>query len=316
VSAGGARRGRRDNGLDAADFAVAGDVDPRVGEHLLDVLAAGGIAAYLQPSADLNPITRTTTFPARPTDRLYVDRTHLAVARDYLTRLAEEPDTAGRPGTPASRPGGAPGAPSGNPPDVDAAWARIVAGFHLDADPTAPPWPSAENLDPTRENPDPTRERPDPTREPGPPAGAGAPPGVRADGPPEARAETDPGSGTARRLPSAADISGISVGRRPDEPSLLDGLDTFGAGLPDDASDERYTPPPPPPLPRISKYAVVGVLGIVAGFALFLFPTLLPLDHDVTTLIGFTAIVAGFVTLVCRLRSGDEDDDFDDGAVV
>ena len=51
VSAGGARRGRRDNGLDAADYAVAGDVDPRVGEHLLDVLAAGGIAAYLQPSA-------------------------------------------------------------------------------------------------------------------------------------------------------------------------------------------------------------------------------------------------------------------------
>ena len=67
MSTGGARRGRRDNGLDAADYAVAGDVDPRVGEHLLDVLAAGGIAAYLQPSADLNPILRTTTYPARPT---------------------------------------------------------------------------------------------------------------------------------------------------------------------------------------------------------------------------------------------------------
>ena len=39
--------------------------------HLLDVLAAGGIAAYLQPSSDLNPVTRTTTVPARPTDRLY-----------------------------------------------------------------------------------------------------------------------------------------------------------------------------------------------------------------------------------------------------
>ena len=75
MPAGGARRGRRDNGLDAADYAAAGDVDPRVGEHLLDVLAAGGIAAYLQPSADLNPIMRTTTLPARPTDRLYVDRT-------------------------------------------------------------------------------------------------------------------------------------------------------------------------------------------------------------------------------------------------
>ena len=55
MSAGGARRGRRDNGLDASEYAVVGDVDPRVGEHLLDVLAAGGIAAYLQPSADLQP---------------------------------------------------------------------------------------------------------------------------------------------------------------------------------------------------------------------------------------------------------------------
>jgi len=35
------------------------------------------------------------------------------------------------------------------------------------------------------------------------------------------------------------------------------------------------------------------------------------------TLIGFAAIVSGAVMLVWRLRSGDDDDDeFDDGAVV
>ena len=39
MSTGDARRGRRDNGLVAAEYAAAGDVDPRVGEHLLDVLA-------------------------------------------------------------------------------------------------------------------------------------------------------------------------------------------------------------------------------------------------------------------------------------
>ena len=103
MSGGGPRRGRRDNGLDAAEYAIAGDVDPRVGEHLLDVLAAGGIAAYLQPSADLNPVTRTTTVPARPVDRLYVDRSHLTTARDYLTQLADEgggdPPRAGHPVT-------------------------------------------------------------------------------------------------------------------------------------------------------------------------------------------------------------------------
>ncbi|NBE83807.1 DUF308 domain-containing protein [Micromonospora rubida] len=268
MSAGGARRGRRDNGLDASEYAVAGDVDPRVGEHLLDVLAAGGIAAYLQPSADLNPVTRTTTVPSRPVDRLYVDRSHLTTARDYLTQLADE----------------APAEPARNEPDVDAEWARIVAGFHTAPAAGAHPWPAAEDVD----------------DEPGEPAAGGA-----------GRVGVDEG-GTAtdvRRLPWAADVSGVSLGQgRQDEPSLLDGLDTFGADLPDDAED-RYTPPPPPPLPRISKYAVAGVLAIIVGFVLFLKPTLLPVDSSVVTLFGFTGILAGFVTLVWRLRPGDSDDD-------
>ncbi len=115
VSAGGARRGRRDNGLDAADFAVAGDVDPRVGEHILDVLGAGGIAAYLQPSSDLNPVTRTTTVPPRPVDRLYVDSAHLETARGYLAKLGSEDEPPPR--------------TNGHDPDVEAAWAKIVAGW-------------------------------------------------------------------------------------------------------------------------------------------------------------------------------------------
>ncbi|BCJ61109.1 hypothetical protein Jiend_45310 [Micromonospora endophytica] len=122
-----------------------------------------------------------------------------------------------------------------------------------------------------------------------------------------------------RRLPWAADVSGVSVGRGPrdaDE-SLLEGLDTFGADLPDDPdAEERYVPPPPPPLPRVSKYAVAGVLAIVVGFLLFVFPGLLPADRGIVTLLGFTGILAGFVTLVWRLRPGDEERDPDDGAVV
>ncbi|MFI7605073.1 DUF308 domain-containing protein [Micromonospora sp. NPDC049366] len=280
MSAGGARRGRRDNGLDASEYAVAGDVDPRVGEHLLDVLAAGGIAAYLQPSADLNPVTRTTTVPARPVDRLYVDRSHLTTARDYLTQLADE--------------GGVEQARA-DEPDIEAEWARIVAGFHTTPAVGDNPWPAAEDVD-------------------DPPAPAGGT---------TTRTATDDAAPTAtdvRRLPYAADLSGVSVGRTDrsqDEPSLLDGLDTFGADLPDD-EDERYVPPPPPPLPRISKYAVVGVLGMVVGFVLFLFPSLLPVDRPVVTLLGFTGILAGFVTLIWRLRPGGDDDDRDpdDGAVV
>jgi hypothetical protein len=322
VAAGGARRGRRDNGLDAAEYAVVADVDPRVGEHLLDVLAAGGIAAYLQPASDLNPVTRTTTVPARPTDRLYVDRQHLQTARDYLARLTGDEDA-----TPAPRPPSAPAA-AGAPttPDIEAEWARLVAGFHEEVDPAARTWPAAEQIDlPAR---DPTHGPTgattsatggDPTADPagtatadpsGPgvidPTGAGA---VNPTGPTAGR----PRSPEALRRPVAPRDPD------PDEPSLLDGLDTFGVDLPDEADDEEgYTPPPPPPLPRISKYAVAGILGVVGGFVLFLFPSLLPLDNGISMLLGFAGIIAGFVTLIWRLRPGDADDDADpdDGAVV
>jgi hypothetical protein len=262
VTAGGARRGRRDNGLDAADYAVAGDVDPRVGEHLLDVLAAGGIAAYLQPTADLNPILRATTLPARPTDRLYVDRTRLEAAREQLNKV-----TGGALPTPPAEPEAG--------PDIEAEWAKIVAGFHTDIDPNAPPWPAAEGIE----------TKPEPPRTSGP--------------------ETSEGVAYHRRRTDEPQP----------EPSLLDGLDTFGSDVDDE--DERYTPPPPPPLPRISKYAVIGVLAVILGFLLFLFPTMLPIDGDYVTLLGFASIVSGAVMLVWRLRSGDDDeDDYDDGAVV
>ncbi len=273
MTAGGARRGRRDNGLDAADFAAAGDVDPRVGEHLLDVLAAGGIAAYLQPTADLNPILRSTSLPARPTDRLYVDRTHLETAREYLHTVTD----GALPTAPSS-----PAPEASSQPDIDAEWAKIIAGFHTSVDPTAQPWPAAEGVENTK-----------PTDQP------------RAAG-----------------LQSAADFSGVSLNRRRTDkldPGLLGDLSAFDADADDDDDDdddERYTPPPPPPLPRLSKYAVAGILGVIVGFVLLLFPGLLPIDEQYSSLIGFAAIVAGAVTLVWRLRTGEDDDDFDDGAIV
>jgi hypothetical protein len=288
VSSGSARRGRRDNGLDAAEYAAAGDVDPRVGEHLLDVLALQGIAAYLQPAVDLNPVTRSAVMPPRPTDRLFVDRAHLSTARDYLTQLAEPgaaptpPDPTGAPvrrdptGGAGQAPGGgqASGEPAGDERDgeVDDAWARIVAGYDTEVDATAAAWPEAENV------------------------------------------------GTDRRGEDAEDAAGNAARAsrpvREDQPSLLIALDTFGTDLPDEPDDdEGYTPPPPPPLPRISTYAVTGVLAIIAGFILFLKPSLLPIDSDASMLTGFGAILAGFGILVWRLRPGG-DDDPDDGARV
>jgi len=125
VTSGGPRRGRRDNGLVAAAYAAAGDVDPRVGEHLLDVLALRGIAAYLQPASDLHPVTRTTTLPSRPTDRLFVDREHLDTARTFLTQLADEARQ--------------------TEPDIDELFAGIVADYDTEAERVT--WPAAEDLD-------------------------------------------------------------------------------------------------------------------------------------------------------------------------
>jgi hypothetical protein len=237
---------------------VVGDVDPRIGEHLLDVLAAGGIAAYLQPATDLHPVTRTTTLPARPTDRLYADRDHLATARDYLSQLTatKKPETE-------------------TDIDEEAAWASIIAGYHVSVDPTSVPWPEAEDLE--------------------------------TSGTAAADMETEPAPRT-------------SIRRAPDQieqASLLDGLDTFGAPVPDDDEDEGYTPPPAPPLPRISAMSAGALVALVGGLVLFFWPTLLPLSQTTSLFVAFGLVLAGFVTLIWRLRPGDdEEDEHDDGARV
>ena len=107
----------------------------------------------------------------------------------------------------------------------------------------------------------------------------------------------------------------------------------------DDGTSESRTPPPPerkpPAVPKIAtaeqvldvlvaqtrshgaalvlvttglKYLrpalIQGTLPLI-GFVLFLFPWLLPIDRSAVTLFGFTGILAGFVTLIWRLRPGD-----------
>jgi hypothetical protein len=249
VTSGGARRGRRDNGLVAAAYAAAGDVDPRVGEHLLDVLALRGIAAYLQPAADLHPVTRTTTLPARPTDRLFVDREHLETARGFLTQLADE-----------ARQG---------EPDIDELFAGIVADFDTTVERAT--WPAAEDLD-VDEIGDPPEGKDPPVR--------------------------------LKRWRRS------TINPYPAGP--------FTTYEPDEDDDEGYVPPPPPPLPRISLVSVLAVVTVVAGFVVFFNPDLLPVSNAVAMLLGFGAILGGFVALIWRLRSGYDDDDWDpdDGAVV
>lgn len=173
------------------------------------------------------------------------------------------------------------GDPDGRSSDqVDAAFAQIVAGY--DSAPAEVTWPSSEDL---------SAPAPAPAPAPDKPTGPVWP----ANGP------------ILNRDPRAADPNG---------PSLLDGLDSFGAELPDDG--EKFVPPPPPPLPRISVQAIIGVIGIVAGLWLFFDPGLLGIGEQASMLLGLIGIIGGAAALIMRLRPGGPDDPDlpDDGAVV
>jgi hypothetical protein len=284
VPAGGSRRGRRDNGLIAAEYAAVGDVDPRVGEHLLDVLAGEGIAAYLLPATEVHPITRTTTLPARPTDRLFADREHLGTAKDYLARLRDDEHDATPTGT--AGPAGAAEADAAGDLDLEAAWASIVAGYDAEIDSTAAPWPAAENISDHR------HDDTDPD--------LGHKLGLDED-----TRESRPVEPPAKRQVTE------------DEPTLLDALDTFGADLPA-TDDEGYIPPPPPPVPRPPAPVIFALLSILGGLVLFFQPSILMTDTRTGLLVGFLLLLLGVVALIWRLRPGDDEDDTgdDDGAVV
>lgn len=312
MTGGDARRGRRDNGLSAAHYCAAGDVDPRVGEHLLDVLALQGIAAYLRPTADINPLTRSSVLPNRPTDRLYVDETHLATARDYLTRLAADaaddvPPDDREPADPLSD---------------DDVWAGIVAAY--ESEPAVRSWPAAEDLAGSDSAPARTPMTPTGTEEPPAPPVSDRRDGTQPPAPPPTTDTTEPSSRGGWSPGQESGPGWAESGGRPswetpaadpENPSLLDGLDTFGADLGD---EEGFTPPAPPPIPRPSLPTALGVVGVVGGLIVFLRPDLLPFESSAAMIIGFTVLVAGFVTLVWRLRPGDdeEDGDPDDGARV
>jgi hypothetical protein len=311
VAAAERRRGRRDNGLDATDWRAIEDLDPRVVDEVLDLLAARGIAAYVQPAVDVDPVTRSATLPSRPADRLFVDRQQVRAARDYLRgmygaepeRPATDPlppddDPPGTGAGPSAQPAAADSGPGRRDPDgrvghdssrdptresggafgrdLDATFAGIVAGFDRQVDPTAATWPAAENLPTVAIGPEPPATTP----------------GVA--GPVDARDLT--------------------------EPSLLDALDTFGTDLPGDEPPERFVPPPPPPLPRFSRQTVLGWVAILVGLILLVGrPDLLPTDRSTTMLLGFAMILGGAVALILRLRPGtdpDEERPPNDGAQV
>jgi hypothetical protein len=303
-------RGRRDNGLDASEYAAAADVDPRVGEHLLDVLALAGIAAYLQPSADLHPVTRTTTLPNRPTDRLWVDRRHLDDARDVIRRLdlgtgpsaptaddSAQTGSAELPPPPHAGLGAGPDSPARRRRrddfDIDTAWQQILESWDSPpVEPSAGGRPTGRTVRPA-----------DPAD--GAPGNGGAWPG-------------DPGD------PDEHDDPGTPEHDRRARPRATGPEPIVGLDVPfdrhevvRDPDDEGFVPPAPPPLPRVSRYTLLAAVLVLAGLALFFRPSLLPAPESTALVVGMGLILGGFGTLVWRLRDDlTDDDDPDDGAIV
>jgi len=284
------RRGRRDNGLGAERYVPLLDVDPRVGEHLLDVLRLAGVPAYLEPSVDLDPYTRATSIPSPPTDRLWVDRDRRDTAREIVTTetaLGLDPDRGGRAGRSPGRPGEPEVAPSHGlaDPVEERAWRDIIARYDLDPPGQTgrggvPPWPVVEDVD-----------RPDSLGEP-PPERRGRPATGRGSREPSTP-PADPRAGAAGRN---------RPGRHRSEPDPAD-------------AEEHYIPPVPPPLPRLSKQTIAALVLIVAGTVLLLWPRALGFSDQGGLALGVVCLVSAGAMLVLRLRA-DRYDDPDDGAVL
>ncbi len=81
--------------------------------------------------------------------------------------------------------------------------------------------------------------------------------------------------------------------------------------------EERYVPPPPPPLPRMQVSTRIAWAAALFGPLLLFVAVLVNWQlPDYVQLLAAISFLAGFVTLVTKLRSERDEDDDDDGAVV
>lgn len=205
--------------------------------------------------------------------------------------------------------------------DDDQTWAELVDAFHNEPErgDDAPRWPDAENVDP-RDNP---KRYEHPAYGPSSRYGAEPPGASPEDGPndeadaaedeptedhePPVERPVDPYPGTSRTLGELSSGFGGHGGPRswrPAEPG-----DT-------NVADDHFIPPDPPPIPRGDRITRWAWTGLIAAPSILLLSSLIdwspPTEFMALVVGGF---IAGFVTLVARMR-GRNPHDPDDGAVV
>jgi hypothetical protein len=294
--------GRRDNGLPSAEWGALVDLDPRLSEALLDRLAAGGVAAYVEPAASsIDTWSSAIELPKRPLDRLWVDAGRADQARtvvsaevaDLSALLAEEdpgatahgfvqpvPRTAAirvlrppalpePPERPASTSPIAPVPAPATETETDDVWAQIVAAWGTESDAPVPPWPVSEDVD-------------------------------------DAKPTVADEAATSRRL------------RRRSDPDLGD--EALPAWLEPEAleDDGHYVPPPPPPVPKVRRNTVGSLVALTVGLILVFAPNLVGQVQSVGLgIVGIALMVGGAGALVWHMRDAPPTDRGpDDGAVV
>ncbi len=257
--------GRRGNGLPAAEWGALVDLDPRLSEALLSSLAAEGVAAFVEPAAGVDTVSRAASLPKRPLDRLWVDPARAEQARVVVTAevadlsalLAEDEPGATAHGLvrpvprtaatrvlappqlpdPPRRDGALPtsGAPAELPLDDDEIFRQIIAGFSTEVAPQVPPWPVAEDL------PGAARARPTPQ--------PGAPPYRRRTDPPRPDegpgGTAPPGSPAPRVQPRDAPPPGVQSPRTQGPGTARPGFRSPGAQTPDGRGGAQTSNRPP-----------------------------------------------------------------------
>lgn len=284
---------RRDNGLRADAFVALADVDPRLGEHLLDLLRLADIAAYLEPPADPRMSSRYRV--DGPIERLFVQSDLRRAAREVVLDAAREAGASTPPSADEQVPASAAVASSRADPlagvDTDAEFARIMAGF----DKTAP----AQRRG-TRSLDSAIFLTTDDDGQTGPgdsTAAAGSAVGFQA------------GSADAA---GAADIAGA-----PDvDAAALEQARPAGPTAGED-EDEHFVPPPAPPfpIPRASTMGTVAVF--VLGLLVLGRGNWFGLGGAASFPIGVLLILVAAGLFVRGLRETDpEDTEPDDGAIL
>ena len=124
--------------------------------------------------------------------------------------------------------------------------------------------------------------------------------------------EPDEDDGTGRRATESGPVIGFEV--------LRDGVPTSPVVRregPADDPEDHFQPPPPPPLPDIDRVGRFAWAGAVGGPVVLVLAALARLQLDGWVgLLALVAFMAGFVTLVVRMKPRNSDSGPDDGAVV